>query len=74
MPRSPRRLAALALLLSLPVVRAAPPPDGHDDEKTLKGAGLAADGPALLKFFRDRTPSAEKRARLAALVRQLGSR
>ena len=74
MSRLPCRLAALSVLLVVPVVRAAPPPEGQDDEKTLKAAGLATDGPALLKFFRDRTPSTEKRDRLSALVRQLGSR
>jgi hypothetical protein len=51
---------------------AAPP--GDDDEKLLRAAGLPTDGPGLLKFFRDRTPSPDDRVRLAALVKKLGSR
>src|SRR5262245_840794 len=44
-----------------------------DDEAVLKAAGLAGDGPALLRFFRQRTPAEAELARLAAEVRRLGS-
>src|SRR4051812_4725730 len=42
------------------------------DELTLKAAGLASDGPALLEFFRARTWVEADRDQLANLVRQLG--
>src|SRR5207237_7268845 len=34
------------------------------DEATLRGAGIQTTGPALLEFFRLRTPSDQKRQRL----------
>src|SRR5262245_17070049 len=43
------------------------------DEAVLKAAGLASDGPALLRFFRQRTPTEAELARLAAEVRRLGA-
>jgi hypothetical protein len=44
------------------------------DEATCKDAGLRTDGPALLEFFRGRTPTENAQAELAAKVRQLGDR
>jgi HEAT repeat protein len=62
---------ALALLWVVPL-----PARGDatvdNDTATLREAGVKADGPALLEFFRKRTFSDDDRARLAALVRQLG--
>lgn len=43
------------------------------DEALLKAAGVATDADGLLDFFRKRTLKEEDRARLAALVKQLGS-
>src|SRR5438309_6813987 len=43
------------------------------DEQALKAAGIATDGPALLDYFRQRTPSAEKQAALKQRAAQLGS-
>src|SRR6516165_1535099 len=43
------------------------------DEALLKAAGLASDGPALLRFFQQRTPGEAEQARLAAHVRRLGA-
>src|SRR5438552_3641316 len=42
------------------------------DEAVLHKAGLAADGPALLAFFRRQTLSAADQARLTATVQRLG--
>jgi len=42
------------------------------DERQLKAAGAGVDGTALLKFFKDRTPTETNRLKLAKLVRQLG--
>ena len=72
---SPRPLLATLTLLFVPA--ASPAQSGSDvreEEKLLKDAGLPTDGPALLKYFRDRTPTEANRARLAELVRQLGHR
>jgi hypothetical protein len=44
------------------------------DEVTCQEAGLRTDGPALLEFFRARTPTESVLADLAAKVRQLGDR
>jgi hypothetical protein len=68
------RLCLLCLLtFAWPAVAAGPtrPADPHETE--LQKAGLKADGPALLDFFRRRTLSDADQARLAALVRQLGA-
>ncbi|MCI0465138.1 MAG: PQQ-binding-like beta-propeller repeat protein [Gemmataceae bacterium] len=53
---------------------AAQPAEGAADEKLLRDAGLRTDGPGLLEYFRQRTPSGNDRERLAALVQQLGDR
>ncbi len=43
------------------------------DEQTLKAAGIASDGPALLEFFRKRTLTDVERDKILALIRQLGN-
>jgi hypothetical protein len=43
------------------------------DEAVLEAAGLATDGPALLCFFRQRSPTEAEHALLAKQVRRLGS-
>ncbi len=45
-----------------------------NDEKFLKDAKIATDGPGLLAFLRARTLSETERARLAELIPQLGAR
>jgi HEAT repeat protein len=59
-------LAACSLLL------AAEPDAAAQDEATLKAAGLASDGPALVEFFKKRAATDAARARAAELVKQLG--
>jgi hypothetical protein len=59
--------ACLVLLAGLPAARAA-----DDDEQALKQAGVAADGPGLLAFFRQRTVDVSDEGRIKGLVRQLG--
>jgi HEAT repeat protein len=44
------------------------------DEQTLRSAGLGADGPALLGFFRARTQTQADPAKVAALVGKLTSK
>jgi HEAT repeat protein len=67
-------LATLLCACALRALAAEPEPDADlaDAEKSLRDAGLSTDGPALLKFFRGRSPSEAEQARLAATVRQLG--
>lgn len=48
-------------------------PADAGDEQTLRAAGLAADGPALLAFFRKQTASDAVTARGRELIRQLGA-
>jgi HEAT repeat protein len=69
-----RRLALLFPLLLLPVgMRLAAAPDEPDpDEKLLRDASVATDGPGLLAFLRARTLAEGDAAKLEALVRQLG--
>lgn len=43
------------------------------DEQVLKTAGIAADGPNLLKYFRKRTPSPEEQVTFKKRAKQLGS-
>jgi HEAT repeat protein len=51
----------------------APAPDPADaDEAVVKEAGLQTDGPALLDFFRKLTLGETDRARVLALIRDLG--
>ncbi len=62
-------LAALALSVCF---ADEPGADLAHDEKLLTNAGVSADGPGLLDFFRARTLSESDRAALAATVRRLG--
>ena len=67
------RIAALALLLILPAVRAAEPdPALAADEKFLRDHQVSPDGPALLTFFRERTLNEDRKSRLADLIKKLG--
>jgi HEAT repeat protein len=63
------RLAPLLLWLSLPQPASA---DETPDEQLLKQAGVAADGPGLLEFFRARIINTADEKKLQSLVRQLG--
>jgi hypothetical protein len=68
-------LTTLALLIPL----AGTPSSGAEDEvekadeKLLQDARVGTDGPALLAFFRSRTPTEGDEQRMRQLVRQLGS-
>ena len=66
--------AAFGILLVL--LNAAVPSSAEErhaqDRQLLKDAGQAADGPALLEFFRQRTIDDTPRRRLAVLIQQLG--
>jgi hypothetical protein len=65
----------LILLLAVPIVWAGTAVDnGAEQEKILKEAGIAADGPSLLKYFQTRTPSPGDQARYAKLVQALGDK
>src|SRR5262245_15503611 len=72
-----RRFAAplCAACLLLPGSFPAPAADNPvlEDEVTLKGAGLATDGPGLLAYLRLRARPQAPADRLAALVGQLGA-
>src|SRR5262245_16986258 len=73
--RAALRLSAL-LPLALAAATALPAeadPELAIDVKTLQLAQVATDGPGLLAYFREHTLTDERRARLTALVRQLGS-
>jgi hypothetical protein len=71
-----QRFSAVVLLVVLlpahagaePNAKATPP----EDEKLLRSAKVAVDGPGLLELFRQRTPSARDQERVAALAAQLG--
>src|SRR5437660_10650392 len=71
---SPHRLIWLVPVLGfLPAGRAAEPdPELINAEQTLKQAGVETDGPSLLRFVREHTPSDTDRARLTDAVRRLG--
>ncbi len=66
------RSCLIAALLLLPGVPAAAAPAEDGDERLLREAGIASDGPALLRFFRDRVAGGDERDRIAALIKQLG--
>ena len=66
-------LIVLGLFLSaLGSARAAEPDSTAADEQTLKAANLGTDGPALLDFFRKRTPTEANVKRITLLIKQLG--
>src|SRR5262249_47571221 len=77
--REPMRAAfsavAIAFLLAVsPVVAAGSDGRVALGEKTLKDAGVATDGPSLLKYLAAQTPSEAELARLAEAARRLGHR
>jgi HEAT repeat protein len=72
-----RPSSRIALLVSgLVLAGAAPAPAADNavlsDEQMLRAAGLAADGPALLDFFRRRAAVSADQEKLKVLIRQLG--
>jgi hypothetical protein len=76
-----RRLNSLAILTSLFawLAWAGDPPVQNtsivlaQDEQTLMDVGIAIDGPALLEYFRRRTPNAQEQTTLRQRAAQLGS-
>jgi HEAT repeat protein len=64
--------SACMALAGIPAGAAEPDDPALADELTLKGAGLATDGPALLEFFRKRSQGRADPARIKALIEQLG--
>src|SRR5260370_32568319 len=64
--------AALLALAGGPAGGAEPDDPALADELTLKGAGLATDGPGLLEFFRKRSQGQPGPSQLKALIEQLG--
>lgn len=72
--RGIRPVLLLLLAVSSRAFAAPEQPNGAEEERILRDAGLATDNASLLKFFRSRIPSENDRAHLAALVRNLGSR
>jgi hypothetical protein len=50
---------------------AADPPVAASDEQALKAAGLKADGPTLLEFFRHRASGKADQEKIATLVKAL---
>ena len=68
-----RRAIFLILALYVAPVRGADPdPEVVFAEQTLKGGAVPTDGPALLRFFRERTLTPAERSRLTDAVRRLG--
>jgi hypothetical protein len=66
-------LPVLAGLIGSAILAAGEPdPDRAADEKSLKDAGLASDGPSLLKIFRTRTLTDADHDKLREAVRLLG--
>src|SRR5262245_4230129 len=72
--RTLRVLCAAALLLAAGIAARAQDRGEAGDELRLRAAGLAADGPALLEFFQQRTLGHVAAERLDALVRRLGDK
>jgi HEAT repeat protein len=66
-------LAAGVALAAAGLARADEPAGALTDEQTLRAAGLGADAPALLAFFRARTRTQADPEEVAALVARLGS-
>jgi hypothetical protein len=62
--------SACTILWGVMLGSAAEPAD--QDVSALKAAGIATDGPGLVKFFRERTLTVGDEAHIKALVRQLG--
>src|SRR5262245_47422259 len=72
------RFVVLALLLGLLGIGVAPAraddQDTSADEQLLRSAALAADGPALLDFFRQRSAASVRADRVGGLSKQLGDK
>src|SRR5437660_1613980 len=67
------RLCALVpLLAALPLGAKEEDAELKAAEALLRDGKVGTDGPALLRFFRERTPSPAQRERLARLARELG--
>jgi hypothetical protein len=66
-------LAVPLLALGSPVGAGKPDVQAARDLATFRAAGLGTDNAALLRFFRNRTLSAEKQEHFRKLVKQLGS-
>src|SRR4051812_6540647 len=62
------------LLVCLGLASALRADEAAGDEKVLKDAAVGTDAAGLRAFFRKRTPTAEDRRRIDALVRQLRER
>src|SRR5260370_4072832 len=74
MPSSHCRCAVI-LCVTVPVLWAGTAADdGAEQAKILKEAGIAGDGPGLVKYFQARTPNPGDQARLTNLVRALGDK
>jgi HEAT repeat protein len=71
-----RRLLPVLLFLLLPGTPARAQSEGqvNEDERILKAASVAVDGPGLLEFIRKQVPSPADEERLAALVKRLGDK
>jgi HEAT repeat protein len=67
----PGALVVLLLVLS-PAGAAEVDPDLEEAQRLLRDAGIKADGPSLVAFFRERTLSPADRDRLVRLVVELG--
>jgi hypothetical protein len=63
---------ALGVFLGVLLAPACGAADSAADEQLLRQAQLAADGPSLLNYFRQRTVAANDRQRIERLIRQLG--
>jgi HEAT repeat protein len=68
----PALLFAAALFAADPPKTMDPDPELAYAEKTLKDANVAADGPALVAFFKARTLTPAAQEKLAAAVKKLG--
>src|SRR4051812_14702996 len=75
MARFPLVLSLALVVLTPQAGRAQPAGEGDlaADEKLLREAGVAIDGPGLLAFFHRRTPAPAARQQNGELVRRLGS-
>jgi hypothetical protein len=67
------RVLLVALFAGAFALAQGPAPPLSQDEQTLKSAGIATDGPALLDYFRKRTPSPDELATMKQRAVQLGS-
>ncbi len=74
--RLPSYLLSAAALLSLAraPVAAQVGSRGADDEKILRAANVAVDGPGLLALLRRHVPTKEDEARIVGLIRQLADK